>query len=253
MPKFIGTKEEFNKFFGGYCRNTVNRISKSSRDSLNGICQHCGHKAELQSAHIKGEERKTKMKNILDTHFVLESIIYSVDLDKFEKLFIESHMPIEEHFLFLCPDCHRKYDNSKDTNDVIVKIKVPESKGLVEENPATEVNDNEFYKKKYESIQDYIKRLLPLLDNEGYISKRVIEDLKDKRYSEMYLGINLPLLSMKPNINGHNRYWLNYKFKGYYVCSQWWKQYFEIYEEKIQQWVDRLISIKQQEKKNKDL
>jgi len=110
MSKFEGTIEDFKKYFDGYCRNKVQSISRKDRRACNGICQHCGEKAELQSAHVKGEERLTKIEKMLDENFVSEPPNYSVDLNEFEKLFIKSHRPIAKHFLFLCPVCHRKYD-----------------------------------------------------------------------------------------------------------------------------------------------
>ncbi len=29
----------------------------------------------------------------------------------FEKKFKNAHMPVKDHFFFLCPNCHSKYDN----------------------------------------------------------------------------------------------------------------------------------------------
>ena len=110
MASFIGTKEDFNTYIGPRIRNLVNQIAKKDRDAVNGICQHCGQKAKLDSAHKHGKDRKTLIEMALkdfDKGYYID-----VDLTKFEELFIKYHQPIRETFLFLCRECHNKYDKN---------------------------------------------------------------------------------------------------------------------------------------------
>ena len=118
MSEFRGTKKEFIKFVGGYCRNKVRDIAAKERKKQNGFCECCGQKAELQSAHHRLLDRQTIVFNILDK-FPKEGDIYIVELEKFEEMFIEAHMPIEDHFFFLCQNCHKKYDDGEINEDFI--------------------------------------------------------------------------------------------------------------------------------------
>ena len=113
MSQFIGTKEDFIKYIGGYCRNKVNSITRNERLLHNKTCEHCGRtNIELESAHISGQERNIIIVNILETFFKVNDNYYNVDLNKFEQLFIDEQTPINEHFLFLCRSCHNQYDSN---------------------------------------------------------------------------------------------------------------------------------------------
>lgn len=107
---YCGDLKNFTTFIGPYCRNKVNAITKSERAKRRGICEYCGKKAELQSAHFFGIERPTIIKNILDSKFRISADYYEVDLPEFEKLFVAEHLPVENHIYFLCDACHNAYD-----------------------------------------------------------------------------------------------------------------------------------------------
>jgi len=241
MAKFIGTIDDFNKYFDGYCKNTVNKIASKNRRSCKRICQHCGCEAELQSAHVKGEERRAKIKRLLDSYFVLESSYYSVDLKKFEELFVGSHQPIEKHFLFLCPDCHRKYDRADDIRDTALSASIEPVKHTSPD------DESGFFKDRTESVQDYVKRLLPMLYDKGMLDSELLHRMQNKEFCKLTFGISWPLLESDPqkikDRNGHNRYWSDYRLaKRFYVCSQWWKKDFPVYERKLHDWVRPLLS-----------
>lgn len=117
MSQFIGTKEEFIKYIGGYCRNKVNSITRNERLLHNKTCQNCNRtNVELESAHILGQERNKIIETILECYFKSHDNYYNVDLSKFEELFVEFQTPVAEHFLFLCKDCHSKYDANNKFN-----------------------------------------------------------------------------------------------------------------------------------------
>lgn len=56
----------------------------------------------LESAHLLGFERNKIIRDLLDAHFKVDDEQYYVELNKFEQLFIDSQLPINEHFHFLC-------------------------------------------------------------------------------------------------------------------------------------------------------
>ncbi len=121
MALFIGTAEEFNKFFKGYCKNKVNYLTRKERKLCNGICECCGEKRELQSAHKHALNRQSIISTLLEEYIQSDSR-YKVDLFKFQEDFIAAHQPIRERFYFLCQDCHRKYDNNIIGDDAMVNL-----------------------------------------------------------------------------------------------------------------------------------
>ena len=48
MSYFLGTKSDFHKYLGGYCRNKIHSITNKARASHNKICEYCNKEAELQ-------------------------------------------------------------------------------------------------------------------------------------------------------------------------------------------------------------
>lgn len=120
---FTGNFQAFQRYIGPYCKNYVNSITKSERKSHNGICEYCGKKAILDSAHKDGEDRPIIIKKILEKHFKKSEDYYEVDILAFEKMFKNAHLPINTHIFFLCKDCHTEYDNGTKitTADILAK------------------------------------------------------------------------------------------------------------------------------------
>lgn len=109
MAKFIGTIQEFHNFLGPRIRNMVNLAAARHRKKRNRICEECGNRAELQSAHVHGRGRRQIIEAVL-AQFKTDENLLSCDLDLVEKQILESHLPIEETFRFLCHPCHVAYD-----------------------------------------------------------------------------------------------------------------------------------------------
>jgi hypothetical protein len=107
---FTGSLQVFLRYVGPFCKNYVNSIAKAARNKHKGICEYCGKKAVLDSAHKDGEDRPVIIKRILETHFKKSEDYYEVDVLEFEKLFKKAHSPIEDHIFFLCKECHTEYD-----------------------------------------------------------------------------------------------------------------------------------------------
>ncbi len=270
MGTFIGNKLEFKKYFGGYCRNKVHEITNQYRKSRNGICEYCKNKEELQAAHVQGFERVKLIELILDEYFKVGDDEYLVDLDTFEKEFIKAHQPIDKNFHFLCHKCHAKYDkgvlseaeilqeknNYSNKSNIIEKISkktlcldnnIKNTTNEVHRNTSNELHkntDNELYKNEEESVQDYVKRLLNILFSKKLLSEEMILQLQNKEYCTITFGINYPLLEQDINKikpAGKARYYTTFKLQNkYYVCKEWWKEKFPIYERKLEEWVNKI-------------
>jgi hypothetical protein len=132
MAKFVGTTQEFHHFIGPRIRNLVNLAAASHRKRRAGICEDCGEKAELQSAHVHGRGRRTIIEAVLDQYKTGENLL-SCDLEQVEKQILDGHLPIEETFKFLCHPCHVAYDASqprvKKKGHVGIKTKPEKSLG----------------------------------------------------------------------------------------------------------------------------
>lgn len=108
-PVFIGNFAEFKHFIGGYCRNIVAQYTRKEKKNYTG-CEYCHAKAVLQAAHRQGESRIEIIYGILEKEYKTSTDFYEVPLIDFEKKFKNAHMPVKDHFFFLCPNCHSKYD-----------------------------------------------------------------------------------------------------------------------------------------------
>ena len=121
--RFIGSFQDFSRYVGPFCKNYVNSITRAERNRHHGICEYCGAKATLDSAHKDGEERPMIIKKILDKHYKIGDNYYDVDVEEFEKQFKAAHLPVENHIFFLCKTCHGKYDRAHtiSTADILAK------------------------------------------------------------------------------------------------------------------------------------
>ncbi len=239
MATFIGTEEEFNKYIGPFCRNDVKSFTKGIKKRLGGVCEFCGEKKELHAAHMSGLERPKIIGQLLQK-YKKDDYIYNVNIEHFKDEFQDEHKPVISHFYFLCQQCHDKYHANQITSDLLKKkrkadnILVYTKRDLVD-----------FYKRKEERVQDYIKRLLNNLYNLGFLNQEDIVNLQDKNYCLKTFGLELPWLEKeKDKIKqwGYNRYYVGDKFLGiYYVCSQWHKKNFNKYEQKLTLWINELF------------
>ncbi len=97
------------------------------------------------------------------------------------------------------------------------------------------------YRSDSQKVQDFIKQTLKILFDRKILTSNEILLLQDKQYSKDVFLLDFPLLE-KNHVNtidktGHSRYWENFRVDGFYVCSQWWKQRFDTYDEKIATWL----------------
>jgi len=94
-------------------KKVIQSITKKHKTRINNICQGCGRKRELESAHIKGKERKRIIERVLARYIVDKKLgIVKVDLKEAEEAIIKAHQPIEKYSKFLCAECHKRYDDT---------------------------------------------------------------------------------------------------------------------------------------------
>lgn len=147
--------------------------------------------------------------------------------------------------------------NKNTTNDFQLKQAFDDQiKKVIINSEKTTVNLNgvtlPIYRKDEQSVQDFIKQTLKILFESKLLTNNEILLLQDKNYSQNVFSIEYPLLE-KNHINtidnkGHSRYWAkkNFSVGDFFVCSQWWKQKFDIYDKMIAIW---LVSLENERNK----
>ena len=99
------------------------------------------------------------------------------------------------------------------------------------------------YKSSAQTVQDFVRQTVRTLLNNNLLSDGEIHRLQDKSYCRKTCYLEFPLLAKEwkncTDPTGHVRYWVD-KIGGFYVCSQWWKQRFPIYEQRIADWLKEL-------------
>ena len=251
---FIGSLAEFKKYFQGFCKNKVAQMTKSAKTARENVCECCGQKRELEAAHIKGNERIKIIKSILNKNFKQSETVdnYFVDLDKFEQYFVEAHKPIEEHFHFLCYDCHSKYDRGV-ISEIQIRNKTINAKNkpyemILDSPPSFCVDDYCFGASQIHKSQSNAKRLLVLCRDHNLLTPNRLAQLQDLRWCKEHIGLQYPWLEKhrwKTIVAGHSRYYkdfiLTYNGTEYYVCSQWWRGLSPVYEKNLEKWVKGLF------------
>lgn len=110
MAKFVGTVQEFHHYIGPKLKNAINQTTRNHRSQRNGICEVCEAKAELQSAHVHGRERRVIIEQAL-RESMDENGMVSCLLEEVESKILQAHLPIEQTFKFICQMCHTRYDS----------------------------------------------------------------------------------------------------------------------------------------------
>lgn len=256
---YLGTKDKFKKYFGPYLRNLVNYFTKSGKNQSGSVCEFCRRETTLEAAHMRGMERTKIIDEVLDENFKnKDNDYYTVNIQAFEKFFMEKHLPIHKHFHFLCRDCHRAYDNNEiDLPELAAdEIALPVRDEIVtsvrkQKLPAFPQGlPREFERGSDETIQNYVKRLLPQLKAMGLLTETILQQLQDANYSKITFGLPYPLLEEnygKIFRSGGNRYWKEYRFGKYYVCNHWQVSSGSdsyVFTRKIYAWLEKIFAVR---------
>lgn len=221
-PTFVGSKEEFVKFIGGYCRNKVLNLTRAEKKKL-GVCQtpSCRKRTTLEAAHIHGRERITIINEILDNYINSDNLV-EINLNDFERLFVEEHTPISKSIIVLCKDCHRAYDNKKDI--------IEDESESEEQNDPQSIKTLECENKIGVKVRDFFKSI----ENKE-ISNTLVKNLCDADYSKNTFNIIYPVLldsKFSPDTidNKKIRYYsdrIKLNNKSYYLCNHWFEYHID--------------------------
>lgn len=251
MAIFVGTEEEFNTRFGPRMRNLVQSMTKSLKQEVGNVCEHCGKTfSSLDAAHVNGKGRKDLVAQTL-REYEQDGLYVIPNLDEFEKKFKEAHEPIRDTFLFLCRDCHRKYDSQQDAEEQgttpidsqpNARVSHPKKSHLESDSVTSNAcqDDIDEHPRDRESFQDFVRRTLKKLFANGMITDNELALLQQKEYSKRTFGLAFPLIVKglsNTEVSGHARYWKKPIYKDYYACNDWWKQNIPVHEEKFAAWI----------------
>jgi protein-arginine kinase activator protein McsA len=210
QPIYKGSEKDFNKYFSGYCRNLVQKLTKHYKVKI-GRCEYCNTSdGQLDSAHLHGKERKEIIKKILSNY--TKGSVIKINLNDFKVKFIQAHTPIEETIKILCKGCHTKYDNKEESivsNDKLQISTLP--------------------------IGKYVRARIVELQTGGHLNPKEILRLQNLDYSREIFISNFEILRkssrQKKDHLGVLRYYKDQYIDGYWLTSQWYERQRESFDE----------------------
>ena len=231
MGEFLGTKKEFNRFFGPHLRNLVQHLTRKYRREI-GKCEHCGTDKKLESAHISGKERIVLIDQILKGYYSVNN--YKVDLVEFENKFKKEHENLKEIILILCNECHYKYDNKevkiKNIKPKKENFKKPENSNRIYTNTEIQIKLSnklkEFEQSELEKFceLEYCKNLFK---NNAPLLIKIPKDTPTERKKEIVRDGKI------------NRWTWKYEFKKgnfiYAISTQWYAKN----DEYVKNWIEK--------------
>lgn len=129
MAVFTGTAKEFYEFIGPRTSDLVTKIARPHRKKKS--CREikednkpCGKWRYLDAAHLKGRERIILIQEILDDKGKkVDNVTYEINLQEFEKAFVQKHDSFFDVVNFMCRQHHKSYDTKNkiktDENDLV--------------------------------------------------------------------------------------------------------------------------------------
>jgi len=110
MAKFVCTLKEFTYFIDPRIKQNITNFTKPYKNRLEHRCQKCNEqKKELDAAHKHGISRPEIIKQVLENYKKNDGNYEIIDLQKVIGEINNAHLPIENHFYFLCKKCHMEY------------------------------------------------------------------------------------------------------------------------------------------------
>jgi hypothetical protein len=147
----------------------------------------------------------------------------------------------------------KEYKNMVKVVIPIPNIKIAVVKSTEQNKNYSEINPQEtidikgieipLYKSRDEITQDFVKKILYLMFKNNLLPESEIKNMLRKDYCKETFGIGYAILNYDMVItNNLYRTWVDEIF-GYYVCSQWWKQFEDLYKIKISNWIRKVKRI----------
>ncbi|WP_419786741.1 hypothetical protein [Pseudodesulfovibrio sp.] len=241
MASFEGTTQEFHHYIGPRIRNAVNSLTRKARLERNDVCEFCGKKATLESAHAHGMGRREIIEGVL-INYTDGKTIRIPDLNSLEQEILDAHQPLSSTFKFICKPCHTEYDSNivKPTKEslpfdqseyegqtiTIGSCDFPLERNMKNASPT---------KSYFLSIMPDLLKLLP--DSE-------IQNLADIEFCRSHLSTNYSVITEDNSVvfdsNGRRRYYPNLVNDRYYICNDW---YDERSRNNLAKWREYLIDL----------
>ena len=181
MALIICTIQEYHRFIGPLIRNKVNSLTRNIRKERDGICEFCGEKSILESAHIHGKGRKTIIENVLIEY--LKDNFVQGNLLEIEEKILNAHLPLENTFKFICKPCHTEYDNGAARKKIKKIASNPKGKFINENPDFKKLNRIELWsKREHQANHKIIRAFLEISKNR----KVTLEQLKNLCTSDKY-------------------------------------------------------------------
>jgi|GEM_PF-2128633 len=128
MAIFEGTLDEIYQYLGPRTSDIVSKLARPYRKKqgkriscgeLNDDNSVCKQYTGLHAAHIKGKQRKTLIKEILEKNGeYLSNQVFKIDLKVFEEEFERKHEIFFDVIKFMCPKHHKRYDLENNIDDL---------------------------------------------------------------------------------------------------------------------------------------
>ncbi|MBO6793719.1 MAG: hypothetical protein JJ895_07405 [Balneolaceae bacterium] len=228
MARIHCTIQEYHRFLGPLIRNKVNSLTRKERLSRNKICEFCGDKSELESAHIHGKGRKKIIEYVLN-EYLSDNYVHG-NLLEIEKKIIEAHLPLESTFKFICKPCHTLYDKNKHPDLTIQEKPAPINSNLTEYSDFKKLNRIELWsKRKHQTNHKMIKAFLELSLKQKVTFEQLKNICTNKKYEideKKFLGNYLSMKTDKGNSHGKVFFENNGYIEIYPVVMNEIKEYF---------------------------
>lgn len=111
MAEIACTLKEFTYFVDPRIRVNITNMTRKAKVLLDSKCQKCHKKTRLDAAHKHGSSRKDIVKKVMEKYSTGDGRYEIKDLQGVIGEINDAHLPVEEHFVFLCQSCHREYDS----------------------------------------------------------------------------------------------------------------------------------------------
>jgi len=196
VASFEGTTQEFHHYIGPRIRNAVNSLTRKARLERNGVCEFCGKKATLESAHVHGKGRREIIEEVLNK-YSNGNIIRIPDLNELEQAILDAHRPLSNTFKFICKPCHTEYDSNGTETQTKHRTKII-SKTITKKNEDfSKLHKVKFWGSKSSQINHKIIQAYRTIEREK--GKVLASDLED----ECTLGTSTFFIGDRGRFNSH--------------------------------------------------
>lgn len=190
------------------------------------------NESKILEEKIKSETTVALIKQLLIEHFSEK-----IDTELVTKVITELNISVNDIQETISPII-------RDSDSSIKKPKIDDEKRTVTLNGTT----LSIYRNDNQSVQNFVKETLTTLFEKNILTDEEIVLLQDKKYSKETFGIQFPLLvknyidifEVTKDGRKISRYWKKFDVNKFYVCSQWWLDYFDNYDRLIANWLKKL-------------